>query len=163
MIPMRMDGRFVRRYRRRYAHHITYSSGAVRLGVPLPASVVGPPASRSRQHNAIRRFGGPRPESAPAPVVHQSRGRHSAPSPEGDPPRFLGLRHPGALEAADLVERHDVAHGGGVYTRAGRDGRIRLPGPFLCHVPILHARSARFVLTETAPVVCQINVRRNRP
>jgi hypothetical protein len=114
-IPTRTHGRFVRRYATRYVGYITYSSGAVRLGVPCLPSVVASRPLRSTQRNAIRRIGGRVEPSTPPMVVGQSSGWHTSSAPEGDPLGFLSLRYPRPLEATLLVEGHDIAHGGGVY------------------------------------------------
>jgi hypothetical protein len=100
--------------------YITYSSRLVRALVPLvPRSVVGPAALLTQQNvSADSLILGRRVEpSTPSPVVRQSSGRHSNSTPERDPFGFLGLRYPRPLEAALLVEGHDIAHGRGFYTR----------------------------------------------
>jgi hypothetical protein len=73
--------------------HITSSLGLVLALVPYPTSVVRPFAGDSAQHNPLR---------------------HTAATPEGDPPRVLIAGHPRPLEAAFLVEGHDVTHTGTV-------------------------------------------------
>jgi hypothetical protein len=91
--------------------HITSSLGLVLALVPYPTSVVRPFAGDSAQHNPLRAIGGRVEPPAPAQVVLPACGRHTAATPEGDPPRFLIAGHPRPLEAAFLVEGHDVTHG----------------------------------------------------
>jgi hypothetical protein len=97
--------------------HITSSLGLVPALVPYPASVVRPSAGDSAQHNPLRAIGGRVEPPTPAQVVLPACGQHTAATPEGDPPRFLIAGNPRPLEAAFLVEGHDVTHGRGVYTR----------------------------------------------
>lgn len=111
-------------------HHITYlldwTADRTNGGLPrfvLPSGVVGPRSLRSRQHNAIRGYGGPRKESAPPMVVPPADGQNAVTGPVVYPPAFLGARNPGALNAARLVQRNDVAHGGQHSTGLGA-GRI---------------------------------------
>jgi hypothetical protein len=91
--------------------HITSSLSMVLALVPYPASVVRPSALRPVQHNSLRAIGGRVEPPAPSQVVLPACGRHTAATPEGDPPRFLTLRNPRPLEAAFLVEGNDVTHG----------------------------------------------------
>lgn len=114
-IPMRTNVRFMRGYGARYAGYITYSLGAVRAGVPRAGSVLPAATGRSTQRKALRRIRGRVELPTPSYIVGPACGGDSAATPEGDPPRFLVLRHPRPLEAALLSEGHDVAHGGGLY------------------------------------------------
>jgi hypothetical protein len=109
---------------RLYQPHITSSFGTVRAwtnGVPsrlaLPVGVVGASAPCPTQRNALRRIRRRVEPPAPTDVVLPACGRSPALAPEGDPPRFLIAGNPRPLEAAFLVEGHDVTHGRGVYTR----------------------------------------------
>jgi hypothetical protein len=86
--------------------------------VALPMSVVTSRPTRFTHHNDIGGLQLGVEPSTPPMVVRPSCGRHASSAPEGDPFGFLGLRHPRPLEAAFLVEGHDVAHGGGVYRAA---------------------------------------------
>jgi hypothetical protein len=94
--------------------NITSSLGLVPALVPYPTSVVRPSAGSSAQHNPLRAIGGRVEPPAPTDVVLPACGRHTAATPEGDPPRFLIAGHPRPLEAAFLVEGHDVTHTGTV-------------------------------------------------
>src|SRR5688572_8943437 len=90
--------------------NITSSLSMVPALVPYPASVVRPSAGSSAQHNPLRAIGGRVEPPAPAQVVLPACGGRPALAPEGDPPRFLIAGNPRPLEAALLVEGHDVTH-----------------------------------------------------
>jgi hypothetical protein len=93
--------------------HLALVSGLV----ALPMSVVTPRPPRFTHHNDI---GGSQLRvevPAPSQVVRPSCGRYTSSTPEGDPLGFLSFRYPRPLEAAFLVEGHDVAHARGFYTR----------------------------------------------
>jgi hypothetical protein len=93
--------------------HLPLVSGLV----ALPMSVVTSRPTRLTHHNDIGGLQLRVEVSAPSQVVRPSSGRHTSSAPEGDPLGFLGLRYPRPLEAAFLVEGHDIAHGRGFYTR----------------------------------------------
>jgi hypothetical protein len=98
-------------------HLFTARTGGRTLPWGSPASVVGVLPLRPMQRNSIRSIGGRVEPAAPAQIVLPACGGRSALAPEGDPPRFLIAGDPRPLEAAFLVEGHDVTHGRGVYTR----------------------------------------------
>jgi hypothetical protein len=89
--------------------HITSSLSMVPALVPYPASVVRPSAGSPAQHNPLCSIGGRVEPPAPAQVVLPACGGSPAASPEGDPPRFLSPRNPRPLEAAFLVEGHNIS------------------------------------------------------
>jgi hypothetical protein len=99
---------------RRTEANITSSLGLGPALVPYPASVVRSSAWSSVQHNPLRAIGGRVEPPAPTDVVLPACGGRPALAPEGDPPRFLIAGNPRPLEAALLVEGHDVTHGGTV-------------------------------------------------
>jgi hypothetical protein len=96
------------RYPVRKSHNI--QKGPVRLAVRPPASVVGVPPTRSMQHNTVRRISGRVEPATPCEVVLPACSRDTAATPEGDPPRFLILRHPRPVDAPVLSIGDDIAH-----------------------------------------------------
>lgn len=112
---MRTDGRFVRGYAGRYEGHITCILGAVRAGVPYVPCVESATVGVVTEHNTSVGIREGIELPAPSQVVAPACGGDAAATEECDPVGFLGLRNPRPLHASVLAERHDVAHGRGVY------------------------------------------------
>jgi hypothetical protein len=99
----------------RVTEHLSW--GLLGQDITLGPTLAPSGAALATQRNAGFVIGGGVEPPAPAQVVLPACGRSSALAPEGDPPRFLIAGNPRPLEAALLVEGHDVTHGRGVYTR----------------------------------------------
>jgi hypothetical protein len=91
------------------SEHNIHKRLVIAVRIP-PASVVRVPSSRSMQRNAVRRISGRVEPATPREVVLPACGRDAAATPEGDPPRFLSLRHPRPVDASVLSIRDDIAH-----------------------------------------------------
>jgi hypothetical protein len=109
-IPWAESGQTEREYATRYVHHITTSSGAVRVEVPGLTNLRAHPAAGGVEHKLTRGFRVRGPEPTPRAVVAPACRRSALASPEVQPPLHVCFGNPHALMSGVLREGDDVRH-----------------------------------------------------